>query len=54
MSLRPSRPSDRPSRERGAALIEAAIAIPVFVLIVFFILELGLLFRDSLTTDNAQ
>lgn len=27
---------------------------PVFVLVVFFILELGLLFRDSLTTDNAS
>lgn len=35
-------------------MIEAAIVIPVFVLIVFFILELGLLFRDSLTTDNAS
>ncbi len=27
---------------------------PVFLLIVFFIFELGLLFRDSLTTDNAS
>ena len=27
---------------------------PVFLLVVFFILELGLLFRDSLTTDNAS
>ncbi|MEL6984030.1 MAG: TadE family protein [Actinomycetota bacterium] len=50
MSLR----SSRHRGERGAALIEAAIVIPVFVLIVFFILELGLLFRDSLTTDNAS
>ncbi len=34
--------------------MEAALVIPVFVLVVFFILELGLLFRDSLTTDNAS
>lgn len=49
--------SDRPTRlraDRGAALIETAFVIPVFLLVVFFILELGLLFRDSLTTDNAS
>jgi hypothetical protein len=44
----------RRPRDRGAALIEAAIVTPVFVLVLFFILELGLLFRDSLTTDNAS
>ncbi len=46
--------STRATGDRGAALIEAAIIAPVFVLVVFFILELGLLFRDSLTTDNAS
>ncbi|MEM9563843.1 MAG: TadE/TadG family type IV pilus assembly protein [Actinomycetota bacterium] len=40
--------------DRGAALLEAAVVTPVFVLFVFFVLELGLLFRDSLTTDNAS
>ena len=44
----------RQRSERGAALIEAALVTPVFLLIVFFILEMGLLFRDSLTTDNAS
>lgn len=40
--------------QRGAALIEAALVTPAFLIIVFFSLELGLLFRDSLTTDNAS
>ncbi len=40
--------------ERGAALLEAAIVTPVFLLVVFSIFEMGLLFRDSLTTDNAS
>ena len=35
--------------ERGAALIEAAIIMPVLLLIVFGIFEFGLLFRDELT-----
>jgi hypothetical protein len=34
-------------------MIEAAIVTPVFFLLIFGILEFGLLFRDSLTTDNA-
>lgn len=40
--------------ERGAALLEAAIVTPVFLLLLFSIFEMGLLFRDSLTTDNAS
>lgn len=35
--------------ERGAALIEAAIIMPVLLLIVFGVFEFGLLFRDELT-----
>lgn len=46
--------STRRRSERGAALIEAALVTPAFLLIVFFIMEMGLLFRDSLTTDNAS
>ncbi|MEM7275877.1 MAG: TadE family protein [Actinomycetota bacterium] len=45
---------DNRRSERGAALVEAALVTPVFLLVVFSILEMGLLFRDSLTTDNAS
>lgn len=40
--------------ERGAALIEAALITPIFLLVIFSIFEMGLLFRDSLTTDSAS
>ncbi|MCP3991785.1 MAG: pilus assembly protein [Actinomycetia bacterium] len=40
-------------RERGAALVEAAVATPVFFLLILGIFEFGLLYRDSLTTNNA-
>ncbi len=53
-SAAPTRRPRRPRSERGAALLEAALVTPVFILIVFGILEIGLLFRDSLTTDNAS
>ena len=46
--------SRRQNSERGAALIEAALVTPVFLLVLFSIMEMGLLFRDSLTTDNAS
>ncbi len=39
--------------ERGAALVEAALITPVFFLLIFGILEMGLLYRDSLTNSNA-
>ena len=39
-------------RERGAALVEAAIVTPAFFALIFGILEIGLLFRNSLTTNN--
>jgi hypothetical protein len=41
------------SSERGAAMVEAAFVTPVFFLLLFGVLEFGLLFRDSLTTNNA-
>ncbi len=40
--------------ERGAALIEAAIVTPVFFALIFGIFEVGLLFRNELTTSNAS
>jgi Flp pilus assembly protein TadG len=39
--------------ERGAALVEAAIILPVVVLIVFGIIEWGLAFKDALTVSSA-
>lgn len=38
--------------ERGAALVEAAFVTPVFFAFLFGILEFGLLFRNTLTTNN--
>ncbi len=46
--------SARKRSERGAALLEVALVTPIFLLVVFGIMEFGLLFRDSLTTDNAS
>lgn len=52
--------ADRPSglglhrrSERGASLIETAIAIPVLLIVIFGIIEFGLLFRSELTMSNA-
>ena len=39
----------RPREDRGASLVEAAIITPVFLLMVFGLLEYGLLVRDDLT-----
>ena len=39
--------------EGGAALVEAAIILPVVVLIVFGIIEWGLAFKDALTVSSA-
>jgi TadE-like protein len=44
---------DRRRSQRGSALVEAAIVTPVFFAMIFGILEFGLLFRNSLTTNNA-
>lgn len=40
------------SEERGAALVEMAIVLPLLVLLVFGILEFGMAFRDRLTVAN--
>ena len=39
--------------ENGATLVEAAIILPVLILIIVTIMELGLAFKDFLTTDFA-
>ena len=41
-------------RDRGAVLVEITLIAPLFIGMVLFIFEMGLLFRDSLTTDNAS
>ena len=38
-------------RERGAALVEAAVVLPILLLVVIAILELGLAFKDYLTVS---
>jgi hypothetical protein len=43
----------RSREDTGATLVEAAIILPVLLLIVVTIMELGLAFKDFLTTDFA-
>ena len=38
--------------QRGAALVEMAIALPLLILLVFGILEFGIAFRDRLTVSS--
>ncbi len=38
--------------ERGATLVEAAIITPIFMLLIFGILEFGFFFRDYLAVSN--
>jgi Flp pilus assembly protein TadG len=48
-----ARSGRRDRGERGAALVEAAIILPVVMLIVFGIIEWGLAFKDALTVSSA-
>lgn len=41
-------------KDRGAALVEAAIITPIFALLIFGILEFGMAFRDYLTVANVS
>lgn len=50
-SARSSRGRSRP--ERAATLVEAALTLPVFILLVLGILEFGLGFRSYLTVSNS-
>ena len=40
-------------RERGAAMVEMAVVMPLLLLLVFGIIEFGLLFRERLTIASA-
>src|SRR3954467_330941 len=39
--------------QRGAALVEAAIVLPVLVTITLGVIEIGFIFKDSLTLSSA-
>ena len=41
------------SRERGAVTVEMAIVVPIFILLVFGMLEFGLAFKNKLTMAHA-
>lgn len=45
-------PARRPRHERGAALVESALVLPLFCLIIFSTIEFGLAFRSYLTLTN--
>ncbi|GAA0971428.1 hypothetical protein ENKNEFLB_01386 [Nocardioides aquaticus] len=43
----------RPASERGAVAVEAALVIPILMLLVFGIIEMSLLLRDSLAVTSS-
>jgi len=43
-----------PRSQRGAVVVEAAIVLPIFVLILVGILEFGIVFHDYLVLQNAS
>ena len=40
-------------REHGAVMVEMAIVVPIFVLLIFGMLEFGLAFKDKLAMSHA-
>ncbi|MEZ5169545.1 MAG: pilus assembly protein [Acidimicrobiia bacterium] len=50
---RATRGTDTRSGERGAVVVEAAILLPVITLLLFGLVEFGLLFKDELTVSSA-
>jgi len=45
--------SMKASNERGAALVEMAVVMPLLILLVFGLVEFGLLFREKMTIASA-
>jgi len=43
----------RPSDERGASMVEAAIVLPILVLLIFGVVEFGLAFNAKVTLTHA-
>jgi hypothetical protein len=46
--------SRRRRKERGASIVEAAFVTPVFLALIFGVMELGFLFRNYLSISNAS
>lgn len=46
-------PTDWGRRERGTALVEIAIVVPIVLGVLFVILDFGIVFRDQLTLEDA-
>jgi len=51
--MAPSRSADRRRRSRGQGLVEFAVSVPVFVLLLFGMLEFGFAFSHNLTLEYA-
>lgn len=45
-------PPPGPHRQRGAVLTEVAITLPLFFMLIFGLIEFGMLYRDHLTLAN--
>ena len=43
----------RLSGDRGAAMAEAALVSPIFILVIFAVLEFGIAYRDILSIGDA-
>jgi len=52
--LRKSQTRNRDRSQRGAALVEAAIVTPLFLLLIFSVFEVGFMFRTYLLTTGAS
>lgn len=53
-TIRSAPSTSRAGRSRGAVMVEAAITMPVFLVLVFGVIEMSLLFRDHLTVANSS
>lgn len=51
--MKASRPRRRSARERGAVVVEAAMVLPLALILVFGIIDFGLYFKSSLTFADA-
>ncbi len=49
----PRRPESRRRSQRGAVAVEAAIITPLFILLVFGIIEFGMVFKDFLAVTSS-
>jgi hypothetical protein len=52
-TIRTTTTTSRGRRSRGAVMVEAAVTMPVFMLLFFGVIEMSLLFRDHLSVANS-